>query len=396
MKKRLRNVLISAFLIRFVALIIIVATGDYISTGLLGSTVMYDDVRYMETGEIFLQNAHSVFDVKAHKNTMDTVEPGYIHEVFTSLWDWAVCIMYYILGNGFLVRVVNLLFAVVTVFCIYEISFTLYGEKVARVASLLYAFLPYPVIFSCFLYKDQFYTMITLLLFWKAFQCVGKITLKDTIILLILLVASMFTRTGLVVLIGGALLVILYKNKVYRINMKNILVIIPLIIGLISYFVWVSWDDIQLKFVSYVYEYSASAEGDIVDYFVIKDTSQIWRYPFSLCFLLFQPLNLSLTIHSWMSVAGILNIVFIPVAVGNLLYLFAIKVKGDYFFWISQLFFFVTILTSLGIVRHQYYLQPFIIILFSVYYYKARSKFLLISGSTLAWLTVFYLWIMNI
>ena len=114
MEKWLRHLLFGAFLIRFVALIIIVATGDYISTGLLGSTVVNDDVRYMETGELYLQNAHNVFDVKAHKITMDTVEPGYIHESFTSLWDWAVCIMYYILGNGFLVRVVNLLFAVVS------------------------------------------------------------------------------------------------------------------------------------------------------------------------------------------------------------------------------------------------------------------------------------------
>lgn len=390
----IKRICTTGFVLRLLMLAIVLVYGEKVSTGLLGSTNINDDVRYLEIAETYARSAKFIIDVPAFQNTLDSIETGYFHDAFTSLWDWVVCILYYILRSEILVKIVNILFAVWSVKCIYDICKGEFGEKVARLASSLYAFLPYPIIFSCFLYKDQFYTLITLLLIRQALRCAGHIKLKDVIIMALLVLASMLTRTGLVVLVLAALLVVLYKKGEYKVRFSSLVIVLPIIVAIAAYVISLSWEPIQRKIVSYVYEFSLDSEKDTIDFFVIKSPGQIWKYPFSLMFLLFQPLRLSVSsIKCWMDVAGYLNIATVPVALGNIFYLSNLKLKKSYLYWLTQLFYLLTIVTSLGIVRHQFYLQPFMMIIFAVYFYRTKNKFILIASSSVICLFLVVRWL---
>lgn len=391
-----KQIFVGALVLRLVMLGIIVALGESVSVGLLGSSNINDDVRYLEIAESYARSAKFIIDVPAFQNTLDSIETGYLHDAFTSLWDWVVCILYFILRSEILVKIVNILFAVWSVKCIYDICKGEFGIKVAKLASSLYAFLPYPIIFSCFLYKDQFYTLITLLLIRQALKCAGHIKLKDVIIMTLLVVASMLTRTGLVVLVVFGLFIILYKKGEYKIKFSSLIIVLPLVLIIGGYIVSLSWEPIQRKLLTYVYEFSLDSEKDTIDFFIIKSPAQIWKYPFSLMFLLFQPLSLSaIKVTCWMDVARYLNIAAVPVALGNILYLGALKMKKSYLYWLTQLFYLLTIVTSLGIVRHQFYLQPFMMMIFAVYFYRTKNKFILVASSSVICLFLVVRWIIQ-
>ena len=395
-KLNIKQICIIGFVLRLLMLAIVLITGDSISTGLLGSTIINDDVRYLEIAETYAKSANFIIDVPVFQSTLDSIETGYFHEAFTSLWDWVVCILYYILRSEALVKIVNISFAIISVKCIYDICIEEFGKRTAKLASSLYSFFPYPIIFSCFLYKDQFYTMITLLIIRAALKCAGHIKLKDILWITLLVIASMLTRSGLVVLVVAVVFLIILKKGQYKIKSTTIFIVVPIALMIAGYILSLSWESIQRKLLAYVYEFTLDSEKDTIDFFLIKTPSQIWKYPLSLCFLLFQPLKLSLKVACWMDVAGFLNIVSVPLAIGNILYLSAFKIKKSYLYWVFQLFYFVTIITSLGIVRHQYYLQPFMMIIFANYYYQTKNKFILTTSSIVFCVSLITYWIIQI
>ena len=178
---------------------------------------------------------------------------------------------------------------------------------------------------------------------------------------------------------------------------SSLVIVVPFVILIVAYVISLSWEPIQRKLLTYVYEFSLDSEQDTIDFFIIKSPAQIWKYPFSLMFLLFQPLSLSASrILCWMDVAKYLNIVAVPVAIGNILYLGAFKMKKSYLYWLAQLFYLITIITSLGIVRHQFYLQPFMMMIFAVYFYKTKNKFILVVSSSVLCLFLIVRWLIQI
>ena len=154
----------SAFVVRIIALACVILFSPQLSTGFSGSTSIQDDVRIIEGAEIYAKISKSVIDISALENAYDQVELAY-HNAATMDFDyWLFSIGLYLLGNVTLLRLLNIIFAVASVFYLYEIANDLYGRRVAEVSSLLYALLPYPVFFSCFLYKDQLYTLVFMLI----------------------------------------------------------------------------------------------------------------------------------------------------------------------------------------------------------------------------------------
>lgn len=363
--------------VRILALVLITILSSYVSTGFYGSTYEQDDVRMLAGAEIYSRTAKSIIDRPALENAFDVVEPGRIHDEVASMEfdNWFISISMYLLGNEILVRLLYILCSVFSVKCIYDIGILLYNKQVATLSSILYALMPYPVIFSCFLYKDHLYTLVVLLLIRKALKCAGNIHLKDVIFLSFFLFISLWIRSGLVVLVLFALLIIIYKRGNYTLKLWKIVLFTVVLLSLVSVVTYYSWDIIVKKITIYIIEYN-SAESSIIDYFTIKSPSQIYRYPFSLFFLMLQPLGYLIKAGSWYELACVINVIGIPLAVGNIYYLFNFKMKKGYFYWLMQLFFLLTVITSLSIPRHYFYLQPFIMLFFSVYYLQLRKKFL--------------------
>lgn len=380
-----------AFVLRIITLIIVMCFQQQISTGLLGSTLDQDDVRYLAGAEIYTQIADNIFDEYAIEKAFDEVEPWAGHTEGTEAWYWLVCVFYYIFRDEVFLRLINILFAVFTVKCIFDVCSHYYGPKAGVIASLLYAIMPYPVFFSCFLYKDQLYTLVTLLLIRKSIHCANKIQIKDILYLTLGIGLSMWMRSGLVVLIISIIFVIIYKEGNYKISFIKLLCGILIICIVVGYFIFLSWESILVKVYAYILEYSKEEDG-IINYFIIKTPFQLYKYPFALLFLLVQPLNYEFLAKSWMGIAGILNIVGIPIALGNLFYFLNYKLEKKYFYWIIQCLYLLTIVTSLGIVRHHYYLQAFSMIFFAAYIANTRNRHLLSMFSCVSILGILLLW----
>lgn len=392
-KLNVNRICIWGFLLRLFFLSIVLLFSNNLSTGLLGSDYIQDDVRYLAGAEIYAQTASGILDSQAIESAFDRVEPSAIHSNGMELWYWIISISMLILKNEMFVRLLNILFAIVSIKCIYDICSSLYDTEVAKLASFLYAVMPYPVIFSCFLYKDQFYTMLTLLLFRKAINCAGHITLKDVLFMIVGLILSQLTRSGVVVLIIIALVIIIYKRGNYKVNILALIGGLVISVIVLWYVVMLNMEDITKKMYVYVLENTEAGGDSTIGMFEIKSLGQLYRYPFAYLFALVQPLSLSLVgLNNWMQLAGICNIVALPIAIANFFYLINFNYKKDYFFWIAQMLFFVTILASLGIVRHQYYLQPFIMIFFACYYYNSPKHNLLKLSSIVVCLGLIIVW----
>lgn len=390
-----KKICIYAFIVRIIALVCILVFSPQLSTGFSGSTSIQDDVRIIEGAEIYARTAKSVIDVPALESAYDQVELAYHDASVMELDYWLFSIGLYLLGNVALLRLLNILFAVASVFCLYEIANLMYGRRVAEISSLLYALLPYPVFFSCFLYKDQLYTLVFLLIIRRALKCVNRVKISDYIFLAITLFLSMWIRSGLVVLVLFATVVIIFKRSSFKFNFFKV-ALFAILAGLVlGYIAYLSWDKIMLKFTRYVVEYETEG-GGIVDYFTIKSPAEIYRYPFSFLFLLIIPINYVLKVATWYDLVGVLNIIAIPVAIGNFFYLFNFKIKKDYFYWLMQVFYFVAICTSLTIPRHQFFLQPLTMLFFANYYCNLKNKLIWKASSVSVSMLICLLMIFNI
>jgi len=371
-----KKICIGAFAIRIIALIIVVSFSNNLTTGFLSSDVINDDVRYQLGAELYAKQAKHIIDSNAigdaFLRTGDySVASGYPFV----LWYWIVSIVMYVFHSHVIVRMMNVLFAVFSVKCIYDIAKQLYGNKVAKYASSLYAFLPYPVFFSCFLYKDQFYTLLVLLIFRVVLLKGARMELRDFGIVASLIVISTFIRSGLSVIIAFVVIYVYFKSKRFSIsNFNTILIIFAIIIG--TYFLFqYNLDSIDRKYEGYVLNYHDRDRGSGVSSFIaIKEIGHFYRYPLAYIFVMLLPIHTSSSIASWGSVVGLLNFVIVPVGLGNLLYLLFWNVRKNSFFWGVQILYFITIMTSMGIFRHSYYLQPYMMIFFAAFYLRLKTK----------------------
>ncbi len=390
----IRTICLWAFVVRLISVCIITLFSSQMSLGLMGSTYEQDDVRYLAGAELYIESATSIVDFDALFKAFDEVEPWGTHdEKSVELWYYIICAGMYLLRSEFLLRLINVLFAVLSVKCIYDICILLYGRRIAQLASCLYSFLPYPVLFSCFLYKDQFYTLLTVIIIRKSIRCAGHISIYDLMQIIILLIVSMLTRTGLIVYVLTCVILIIIHQGKYKISIGTLLMFFSLLSIIIGYIIYISWEDIIYKITYYILDYYKEGDG-IINYFTIKTPSQLYRYPLAFFFLLIQPLNYKLDLKTWMDIAGLLNIVGIPVALGNFYYfinIFKYRTKS-FFYWLLQPFYFFTILTSLGIVRHHYFLLAFSVIFFSIYIYQSKRHYFLLCTSLSFMLCIVLSW----
>lgn len=389
----IKKICVWGFISRLIMLALVMLFSHEISTGLLGSEYTQDDVRYLAGAEIYSKTANSFIDSSAIEYAFDTVEPTGTHSNGMELWYWIVCLSMYLFGHDIFLRLLNILFAIVSIKCIYDICCSLYDKRIAKLAALLYAVLPYPVIFSCFLYKDQFYTMLTLLLLKKAFECAGKIKIQDVVYLVVGLILSQLTRSGVVVLIFLVIVIIIYKYGNYKVNKHAVIAAFVFFAACLGYIVMLEMENIMIKVYAYILSDSEAA-GSTLGMFEIKTPGQLYRYPFAYLFALVQPLSLVFSVKCWMDLAALFNIVGLPIAIANFFYLINFKLKKDYFFWISQLLFFVTIIVSLGIIRHQYFLQPFIMIYGAVYIYRAKNLSIWRISSVASMIILMLIWML--
>lgn len=368
----LKRIVLWGLIARVIAFVAILLFSSDLSEGFISSDVINDDIRYLTGGEAYARLASSLIDNRAFAIAFSSLDNIYLSDR-VEIWYWYICIGLYLFKSEIVLKLFNIVFALLTISCIYKIADKLYGRKVASMASMLYAIIPYPVFFCCFLYKDQLYTLVTLYILQIALYYGASLKNKHLVYIALLLGLSVLLRSGLAVIVAAIVLLIIKKEGGYKFS--SVKMILPLIIGIIGViaFLYYSMDSIKLKMLAYVYNYELSS-GGMVQYFLIKSPIQIWKYPFSMLFMTLLPVNLSMTMNSWNDLVCCLNVAAFPVAFGNFLYFFQFKMKKDKFWWYMQLLYLITVVTSIEIFRHSYYLLPFTIIFFSIFYIRIKWK----------------------
>lgn len=375
LKNKLRSICLYAFVVRIVALIIVCTFSHLLTTGYLRSNMDSDDVRYEAGALVYSQSAESIIDVSAFVSAYLSVGDNTGLSDSIAIWYWIMCVLMFILRDGITVKIVNIILGVGCVALIYKLCKFVYpdNKNIAEKAAKLYAFFPYPVFFSCFLYKDQFLTLIILFIMYIVYKYDTVFTPKRIIGLVLLMALFTTLRSGLLpVLVAGIGLILLKKPGIkIKFNLKTLSFLL-FAVAVLYYLFGLYSEIITRKLEAYVLERAGSSdlEGSSIQYLLINDVWDIWKLPFSYVFTLVQPLYTGGRLINWESLVSVLNIVFIPVVVGNFVYIFK-KKKGNPTLWLAiMLLYTVMLVVSMGVGRHFYYLLPFPIIFYVDYMYS--------------------------
>ena len=366
----IKKICMEGLLVRLIALIIVSVFSDSLTTGYLRSSYASDDLRYIDGAVIYSENAKSIIDVPEFASAYVTVGDNVGISDMLQLWYWIICILMYIFKYPIIIKIINIFIGVICIAYIYKLCLRIYpsNQKIAILASRLYAFFPYPVFFCCFLYKDQFLTLITLLLFFTVCGNETIFRFKEMMKILILLVVFSFIRSGLTpILLLTISLIEINKSKLSFSHRKIKIIAISIITVVLTLYLYVYFSEIIIhKLEAYTSSRGNdnAISGATISYVTINTISGFWKLPFAFIFTIIQPLYIGGKITNWEGVVSILNVCSIPIVILNLIYIF--KKKNNSIFWYSLMIIFAIMLyVSMGITRHFYYLLPFIFIFYS-------------------------------
>ncbi|WP_133067082.1 hypothetical protein [Eubacterium maltosivorans] len=385
---KIKGIVMIAICIRVIVLLFIAFFANNMSEGFVGSSTYYDDYRYEKGAEYYAQNATSLIDVSAFMSAFASVGDWVGNKLSnpfesTPLWYWIVCILTYLTKTVWSIRILNILLASFTIVYVFRFTDLIYGDRTATKASYLLALLPYPVIFSCFSYKDQLVMFITFYLLYIAekYRMSNVIKKKDIFAVLIFSLMLMLTRSGFSILLFLVCFVIAFVKKLTDIKKykKKLLAIgffgiITICILLIQYS-----DIIIYKFEYYIIRHENTLDKTTIAYLTINGIRDIYKLPFTYIFSMIMPIEMFGEVTSWYSIVANFNIIMCPISVGAALYVF--KKKPDKLvYWCCLMLYIFSIITSINIFRHYYSLIPFSLIFFSDYWCRASGIEKLICG----------------
>lgn len=367
---RLRKnaIYISAILVRVLVLILIFIFAEKISTLFFGAntftdySLAHDDFKYITAAQLYDQNATSLIDINAYINSTAMVGHG-AESTSENLWFFMCCIFQKIFHTDVAIRIFLIACSIFSIKVIKDICLLLYNKKTAKMAMLLFALLPYPVIFSCFVFKDQFIMLLVLILIYNlaVFYKKGKLGIKNILAFAICGVLLHFVRNGFIVLFGLIfeffVLYHLFKSK----RKKKFWIIFVLMILVDVAAFALAFNTIIVKLESYL-DVRATEEQSFITALSMNSVFDIYKFPFAFPFALLQPIRFYTAIDSWSSIVSLLNITMIPIAVANFLYIFDFKKKNMSFYIMMLALFFAILVMSIGIFRHYYCLLPIAII----------------------------------
>lgn len=384
--------------IRIVFLILVILLSTHMEKGFIASHRDVDDWRYEEGGFYYSQNATSLIDTQTFTEAYGRMDDytGYnLNKPFSStpLWYWVVCIVMYITKTYWVVRILNIIIAGMSSVVIYNFTKKIYGEKVARLTSKLFALLPYPVLFSLFSYKDHLVLLFTFYLLDTSvyLKYNRRITLPKVLISIVVVLGIMLTRSGLSIILLGVCFVIVFIREINIKNIFNIkmLFLLLLVIGLSLIF----YQDIIHKYNAYsTINLDTKETNNTISLVLITSIKDLYKVPFTYMFSIINPIGIGNFNNSWFSIVSNINFVMVPIAIGSLLYILTKKKRDKIIFYSLLGYYLISIIMSTGIFRHYYSLLPITFIPFSDYIYRARKeeKLILIIFSILGIVVLFY------
>lgn len=369
---KIQKVIIGALIVRLMVLFIIfVFTPDW-SIGFSGTSTIQDDVRFEAGAMKYAEIAVGLFDPEAFTTAFASYGDytGLISNIFdaTPLWYWIVCIVFYIFRNVIFIRILNISLSVISVYLFYKLVSLMYNNETALCASKLLAFLPYPIIFACFSYKDNLVMFLTIYLLYHAlnYRITKKLSIKNILWIIIATLLLFLVRGGLAaILVALCCIIGLFNGEILK---KRIfigrLLLMMLSAIIVVFIISKSMNIINEKIQAYIINRNISELGGI-SFVSITNIRELYKLPFTFLFAIVMPIGFSKSITSWFSVVSILNICMASIAIGATIDLFLHK-KHEWIFLGACLgYYSISIIASIGIYRHYFSLLFIPIMLFS-------------------------------
>ena len=363
-----RATVLIGFALRLVMLFVII----YALDGVWDLYYLEDDKAFEELAGKYLYNSHGMLDFEL----MEELTRGWA----SPFWAYVLCVSTGLTKTIYAARYINVILSTIciaVVYCLcYEIS---QNKKTALLAARLFAYLPVPILISCFPFKDVLITLGVMYAFY-IFICVQKdkkVSAIQFLLCALLLVCVYFTR-GAVTELMLIFLLIYYLQKLFR--KKRYLAALLLLMGAVAIFVAFR-STILSPFETKVdtYENYGADEASGLNAIRITGITDIYKLPLTYAFAMLQPMKLELlaiadNTRPWRTVMTYANITMYPVAVGAWLYMFC--KKHNLFFWLSSFIMFSSvIMLSLGVSRHYLFLLPIHMINFSLYMEDTHINF---------------------
>ena len=380
-RTELKRILLGAFAVRVIALLIIFLCTPGWSSGFLFKTATNnpDDIRYEAGAMEYAKTASSIIDPEAFKFAFAKYGDwkGYETNWFqaTPLWYWVVCIVMYVTRTNLAIRLLNITLACFGIKYLYLLAELLFDKKTASLAAKLYAFLPYPVLFSCFAYKDHLMFLSTAHLLYASYlrRYHQPFSAKRILAVLLSAFCCVSIRSGVSFLLILVCLIIAFSQYLKKPKaLISICVILLLGLWLERNFVADSWDAIRYKASVYANVRAAGMDGaiSIASVLGIKD---FYKLPVAFLIAVITPINMKLQMLSWHDFTASLNLLVMPpVAVGAFLDIVLRKHRDAFPKLICLAYYCVSIIASIGIFRH-YFSLLFIPIIMCAHYLSHSS-----------------------
>ena len=401
-KKKLHKIMLAALLIRLVMMLIVGSSGSW-SESFLGMGDDHDDWRYLAGGMYFAEHASSLFDFSAFTEAYGQYGDwvGYnLNNPFGKavLWYLIVCFVMYYTKTKWSVILLNIILAVWSIKYIYKFAELIYGEKTALLASKLYAFLPYPIVFCCFGYKEELVMFCTFYLLYVSakFRYFSHLKRREWVALFTASIVLMGIRSGIsLVLLMLCGVIMFYKNISSIMHPKTKIFLLTILATVLGGLLFLKFRGVIVhKLNAYLGVSNSSRESSIISLLMINGVTDIWKIPFSYMFSILMPFSLFSELTSWSSVISNLNVCMIPIAVGAALDIIFKRKTDSVVVWCCFAYYMIYVITSLNIFRQYASLLPLSLIAFSDYYSNSnrenKKMLIRISLLMLAIVVIFY------
>ena len=363
-----RATVLIGFVLRLVMLCIII----YALDGIWDLYYIEDDKKYEELAAVYRANAHNFVDLELFED----LTIGYA----ATFWPFVMCVTAKLFNTIYVGRFINVILSTLCIVNTYNLCYEVSGnKKTALTAARLFAFLPFPIVVSCFPIKDIFIMMGALYAFYifVRVQCGKTVSMPQFALLAILLICIRMSR-GAVTELLLIYFLIYYLQKLFKAK-KYLGGVLLLVAAVAVLFVFRNalLDSFSTKLDTYGNYGTEEAVG--LNAIRVTGITDIYKLPLAYAFAMLQPMKLELfsmgdDVRPWRMVMSYGNMTMYPVAMGAWLYMF-VK-KHNLFFWLSSFVMFsAVIILSLGVSRHYLFLLPIHIINYSLYMEDTHVNF---------------------
>ena len=400
----LKMIVLAALAVRAVVLVIVLLSGPWSEAYMTPPTTPpRDDYRYVAGAERYAQEAASIWDREAFTRVFDEYGDWVGHLLdqpfsVAPLWYFIACFLRYVSGSSIPIRVLNVCLSAAAVGYTGLFVQAVYGEKAGKIASLSLAFLPFPVLYSCFAYKEQLVMLLTMVLFYHAVLIrQGRFHPARLVSTVLCTLALLLTRSGVsAALIGLCLLIALVKPGFLALIKKDRRVLVLTVACGVAATAVIAllYPTIRYK-LDYYLSGNTENEGMALRLITVTGLKDLYKLPLTWFYAMLSPVSLFHKIECFYDITAMLNVTLIPVAVAAAMYLF--KKKPDpLVYYGCLLYYLLSAVPSIAIFRHYFSLLPLTLAGGSAFAAGMNEKekrwFIILSAALLVLIVGYYFW----